>query len=143
MGLKTLAIFEHLNWGPTRNDLRISVLSLAGAIVFWSGIAEWRSGAGWGAILPWWVGAAVLAFIALLVSPVARSLYFAFHIPAAVILYLTSRLIILILFFLVFTPVGVLVRIFGRNPLQLRPRQGSIWDECTASRGVDRYYHQF
>jgi hypothetical protein len=143
MELKRLAVFEHLNWKPGRNDLRISALSLAGAIVFWSGIAGWRSGGDWGVILPWWVGAAVLASIALLVPPVARSLYFAFHIPAAVILYLTSRSIILILFFLVFTPVGVHVRIFGKNPLQLRRRQGSIWDECTANHSVDRYYHQF
>jgi hypothetical protein len=41
----------------------------------------------------------------------------------------TSRLILSIIFFVIFTPVGLLLRLFGRRPLDVRFRDGrsSYW----------------
>jgi len=54
----------------------------------------------------------------------------------------TSPLLMGIVFFVVITPIGLLMRLFGRRPLVHREREGSFW-AARASGGRSDIERQF
>lgn len=113
-------------------------LSLAAALSLWRGHTT----------IPrsMWSVAAGLAFIGAvapgLLAPAERGWLWA----GGVLGWVNTRVILTLLFYLVVTPVGLLVRAFRDDPLDRRLHQpkGSYWNARTAS-SVNRksYEHQF
>lgn len=78
-------------------------------------------------ILLWLAGAAVPGRL----GPVFRGWMALAHAISKV----TTPIFMGVVFFVVIAPVGVLMRLFGRNPVRHRPRDGSYWQGRTEPRG--------
>ncbi len=96
--------------------------------------------------------ALALAALALTVGPLGlwrpalvRPVYVAAVVLTFPLGWLTSRLLLAALYYGVFTPLGLALRLTGRDGLRLRPcpQQASYWAERPAPQDVSRYFHQF
>jgi len=54
--------------------------------------------------------------------------------------WINSRIILTLFFFLVLTPVGVVMRLCGHNPLKTRARAGTNWSTYVSRRHDPRHY---
>lgn len=93
-----------------------------------------------------------LAALALAVGPLGlwrpalvRPVYVAATVLTFPLGWLTSRLLLAALYYGVFTPLGLVLRLTGRDALRLRPcpQQASYWAEKPAPQDVSRYFRQF
>ncbi len=59
--------------------------------------------------------------------------------------WLVSHVVLAVSYYLVFTPVGFIMRMLGHDPLNLRfdRTAPTYWIERTQERGVDDYFRQF
>lgn len=48
----------------------------------------------------------------------------------------TTPIFLAIVYFLVIAPIGLLMRLFGKNPLQHKPEEGSLWLSRSEGRGT-------
>ena len=63
---------------------------------------------------------------------------------AAALGWFNTRLLLGVLYFLVFTPFGLVQRLFARDPLQLaRPAQESLWIPKAQAADKNSYFRQF
>ena len=129
-------------WYPDEKQLRqFAKVSLFGFGLLGS-VA--RFGFGWEtvAFVLWGVG--VLTFIVGLLSPRAiLPIYVALMAFALPIGWLISTLFLLIIFYGVMTPMAVIFRLIGRDPLSLkRPRAESYWRSRKQRSSRVSYYRQ-
>lgn len=115
-------------------------------IVFASGILIWRAVSG--QLGPWTIGLGSLAIligaIGVVWPAVVRPIYTGWMIAAFPIGWTVSKLTLGGVFYLVFTPVGTLFRLFGRDALALRRHQhASYWSPKASSKSGDEYLRQF
>jgi hypothetical protein len=103
---------------PSRKELRTFGLSLGGACLVWAGILWWR---GKPDAARWLVMAApVLAVIGLTVPIALRPLHAVWMPMAKAVARALTWLLLTLVYYLVFTPYGMLMRILGKDPLQRR-----------------------
>jgi hypothetical protein len=119
----------------------VAVLAWTESLVFSLGLGEAR---------PWVAGglAAVggLALLSSLVYPKANlGLYLALTVIAYPIGFVLSYGIMGTLFFAVITPMGLAMRVFGRDPMERRrlPEAESYWVKARARRPSESYFKQF
>lgn len=131
-----------IDWNPSPRQLRqfAWIAPVGFALVGWT---VHRMG---GAL--WWPIAGLALGLVLLVLGLARPLalrpiYVLFMALAAPIGWVLSNLLVAIFYFLLITPLGLLFRLIGRDPLAVR-RQSSrtAWTERPASRDPGTYYRQ-
>ena len=74
-----------------------------------------------------------------------RALYRALSTLAYPIGFMLSYCVLFALFFGIVTPIGLLLRLFGRDALtrRLQPEMASYWVEAHALRARSRYFRQF
>ena len=76
-----------------------------------------------------------LLLIGLFLPPIARRFHQAWMTLAGVLGYVNSRVLLFLLFYLLFTPYGVISRLFGRDPLNRRgAARGTYWIPRKTSR---------
>ncbi len=143
--------FKELNWKPDRTDLRKFAISLIIgfpiiALIFFT--VKWiRFG-----VLPeprfflllGGIGAAV-GLVCLLVPVIARPLYYVWYALAACIGIVLANLLFALLFYLVFTPLGLVMRLTGRDPLGLKEKRDcvSYWKDAPPAPPPAKYFRQF
>ncbi len=133
-----------INRHPSAKDLRsfgrlwFPLFVLAIGIVLW-----WRFALPTSAFVVWGVGAAVaVAVVASLV--VARAVFVGLMIVTYPIGLVVSTLALAILFYGVFTPLGWIMRLAGRDPLRLRTRDApSQWQPHPQDDNPERIFRQF
>lgn len=97
---------------------------------------------------PWIFAAGIAIGIVCLVAGLARpkSLRPVFVLASALtapIGWIMSNVLAAVFFFLVLTPLGLVFRLFGRDPLALRARgAGSYWRKHAANADPRSYYRQ-
>jgi len=125
-----MALIE-INRNPSRRDLTIfGLLLLLFAGLVGAGL-YFRSGAHEAARVVWMAGAAlVLLFFAL--PPIRRPIYLAWIYATFPIGFVLSHVILGAVFYLVFTPLGLVMRLFGFDPLRRR------FDRAATSYWVER-----
>ena len=142
-----------INLRPDRGTLRqFGFIALVGfgllALLAWLETGVFAFGLGEGRL--WAVG--VLAGIGLLsallslLAPAAnRPLYLALTWIALPIGFVLSYVTLGGLFYLVITPVGLLLRLLGRDPMSRRFLRGesSYWVDARPPRGKESYFKQF
>ncbi len=91
-----------------------------------------------------WGGGAVLAVLAALMRPLARGLYLGLTFLTYPIGWVLSHLILFLLFFAVVTPIGLAMRLFGKDPLAKGPdpTRSTYWIERTDPTDPERYFRQ-
>ena len=141
--MRTLAPFKHVNWDPDAAELRRFAVSMLIGFAVLGLLAAWRHHAfGTTTFVLWAVGAALA--VAAFVPGLGRAAYLAVYVASSAIGYVVSHVILFAIFFLIFTPIAFLLRLMGKDLLQLRvPAGQSLWVERPAPRGKDSYYRQF
>ena len=88
---------------------------------------------------------AISALFSLIFPAGNRPLYLALTLLSYPIGFVLSYVIMGVLFYGMITPVGILFRVFGRDPLRRRfePERSSYWIEARDNRPTDRYFKQF
>ena len=141
--VSALPCFHHVHWHPDRAELRRFAWWMLGGFAILGGMAAWRMGAvGVAPLVVWGLGAALAA--STLVPHLGRAAYLAVYLTSGVIGYVVSRVVLTAIFYLVFTPIGVALRVSQRDLLGARrPQGGSTWIRHQQRGTADSYYRQF
>jgi hypothetical protein len=95
------------------------------------------------ATLTFWAIGGTLA-LAALTPGLGRAAYLAVYVPTSVIGFIISSIVVALMFFLVFLPLGLIVRLTGHDLLRLRrPVDRTLWIRRAAPRAPGSYYRQF
>ena len=129
---------------PDRKTLR----QFAGLwLVFFGGMALWQALVRGRPSLGLSIGAlALVVGLAGLTRPEwVRLIYVGWMVLAFPIGWTVSQVILLLMFYGLFTPIGLVFRLIGRDPLQRARRPGveSYWTPKPAPADVRRYFKQF
>jgi len=132
-----------INRNPSPRILRQFSVA-AGVFAALVGCILLARGASWTACgIAWTIGAAVM--LAGLASPASvRWVYIGLSLLAAPIGIVVSLSVLGIVYYVVVTPIGLLTRLLGRDPMQKHrdPNADTYWKERTAPE-PDRYFRQF
>ena len=100
---------------------------------------QWRRGA------PQWVLVTLLSIAAALLLGAAvapallRPVYRAWMRLGEVLAWVNTRIILTLIFFLVVTPIGLVMRLFGRSPIAAAKRNDSYWTDVEPHSYGDRH----
>lgn len=143
MKLTALPFFQHVNWRPDARELRRFALAMLIGFAVLGLLATWRAGeVTTTSIILWSIG----AFLALaaFVPGLGRAAYLAVYLPTSIIGYVVSNVILTLMFFLVITPLGILLRLMGKDFLQQRrQKEKTRWMPVKGGKSEDSYYRQF
>lgn len=95
----------------------------------------------------WWIAAGVVLSLCRLIVPLFRVIYRLWISFSVILGYFVSRILLTIIFFLVVTPTGLLMRLVGKDPME-RKRDAntpSYWRrrEDSPQTSIERYEKQF
>ena len=143
MKVTELPFFQHVRWRPDAGELRKFAISMLVGFALLGLLAAWRAGEiNKRTIVLWGIGVALAA--AALVPRLGRGTYFAVYLPTSIIGYLVSHIVLALIFFLVFTPMALILSLMGKDLLQLRSRGNkSRWRRVEGAKDANSYYHQF
>jgi hypothetical protein len=137
-----MAVIE-INWHPSPKQLRQFAALLA---VFLGGLGTWFYVRGNSGVLTaaLFAGACV-GLIGLLWPRPLRFVYVAWMAAAFPIGWLISHLLLAAVFYLVLTPVGLIMRLVGYDPMQRRfdPDTQTYWQPREPNKDTSRYFKQY
>ena len=110
---------------PKKKDLRNLGLVFLVALAVIGGIVLWKGGSSG----PYWIGAGVLFGLWGLVWPAGLKPVYRVWMTLAVILgYFVSRILLSVIYYLVVTPIGLIMRLIGKDLLDLKLKdRDSYW----------------
>lgn len=141
--IKNLPPYRHVKWDPAPAELRKwGFVMLAGLILF-SAIAAWREG-GFGILSFSLSAAGLICFAAGFAPAVGLRLYRLVYLLTSPIGYVVSHLLLTAIFFLLFLPLGLVLRAQGRDLLRLKPSpEAGSWIRRSGPRPARDYYRQY
>ena len=116
-------------------------------LVFFGGLAVWQ-----GTVSGWGTLAMVFAVLALAVGPLGllwprliRPIYVGWMVLTFPIGWTVSQAMLALMFYGLFTPIGLLFRLIGRDPLHRarRPSLETYWSPKPSATDPRRYFKQF
>lgn len=118
------------------------LLAAFAGLVGW--LLAWRFDAPEAARWVWIVGGA-LGLLCVALPPIRRPLYLAWSYAFYPIGWVLSHVLLAAIWYLVLTPIGLLLRLFGRDPLGRRrdPQARTHWVPYRSRSDADRYFRQF
>jgi hypothetical protein len=133
------------NRNPSRRELRqFAGIWFPGFFAVVGGLILYRTGS---LLLPiaLWTPALLLSLLGLVRPAWMRPVYVVWMFAAAPIGWLMSRLILLIVYYLVLTPIGLMLRLTKGDPLQRRfdSSASTYWVKREPTRDASRYFRQF
>jgi hypothetical protein len=129
---------------PPRTTLRQFAglwLAVFASLACWQGLVRHHGGA-----------AVALAVLALAVGPIGllrpelvRPVFVAAMVVTFPIGWMVSQVVLAVLYYGVFMPLGLVFRLVGRDPLELKRQHGraSYWSPKPAPETVRRYFRQY
>jgi hypothetical protein len=139
-----MAILE-INWKPAEKDLRqfaaiwfpLACVALGTLIWKWTGVSNW-------AIVPV-VVAAIVAPIAYCVPAVARGIFVGWMVAAFPIGWTVSHLLMGVIYYLLITPMGLIMRLCGRDSMgrKFDESRESYWVPHQSSKENKQYFRQY
>ena len=112
-----------INWQPSHKDLRIFGLTILigfaiiGGIGFFFGKIEFAKWA--------WILSGLVCLLAVTVPPIAKPFYWIWMGIAFVMGSIISFLIVALIYYFIITPVGLFMKIIGRDALKLKKKSFS------------------
>ncbi|HYE74892.1 MAG TPA: SxtJ family membrane protein [Blastocatellia bacterium] len=143
MTFTQLPFFQHINWCPDRAELRRFAIAMLIGFAVLGLIAALRAGGfGTGAFVLWAIGLALAT--GAFTPGMGRFVYLLVYVPTSIIGYFVSSIVLIAIFYLVFTPIGLLLKLLGKDLLRLKnPKSQSNWQQLGEAKDAERYYHQF
>ena len=144
MTITELQCFQRVQWRPDGRELRRFAIAMLVGFLALGLIAAWRSSnVGRGSLILWSVGLTLA--VTALIPGLGRAAYLLIYVPSSFIGFLISKLILFLMFFLIFAPLAVVLRWLGKDLLRLRPSGGirAVWSQVQRREDPDRYYRQF
>ena len=131
-----------INWHPENRQVRN--FGLASLVALPLAAALWTRGSFWAMGSAAAIGG-LLAAIGIAWPRGSRPLLVAISIVTAPLALAIHDLVLLLAFFLVVVPVGLLFRLIGRDPLQLKIDRtaGTYWQEKKQPRDVRSYFRRW
>jgi len=133
-----------INRNPTPAQLRWTGALLALFFLLLGGMIWWQFGNRTAAITLWALGGvAAVSFYAL--PPLRRPIYLGWMYLAFPIGWAVSHILLAAIFYLVVTPIGLIMRLVGRDPLDRRldHTAQSYWIKRGPHASSERYFRQF
>ena len=143
--------FKEINWKPDGDDLRKFAVSLMigfpiiATVLF---LIKWISGDGLPEprffLLLGGIGAGT-GVVCFLIRPLARLLYPVWYGLAACIGIVIANLLFTLLYYVLFTPLGVFMRLRGRDALHLKFKRGTptYWKDAPPAPEASKYFRQY
>ena len=127
----------------TRRQLRLWGAQTGGALIVLGTIVFIWRGHGWGRI-PLALGV-LFAVFGLSTIPPARILFRGWHVFVGALLWLWTRVALVMTYLIAVTPLALIGRIIARDRMRLRfpGRKETYWQDHRADERPDRYYRQF
>ena len=133
-----------INKNPTPRELKVFgflfavVFALLGAMFWWC--SGWHNAA-----MVVWYSAAFILVAYVLVPTVRKPIYLIWSYALYPIGYVITLVLMGVVYYLVITPTGLLMRLFGRDPLtrKFKPEASSYWIRRKEDASLDRYFRQF
>ena len=129
---------------PDARQLRVFAAVLPLTVLVLGAVARFRfDAANVGQAI--WAGGAVLSALYLALPPARRPVYLAISWATFPLGYVMSHVVLIAVFVVVVTPIALLLRALGRDPMRRRrdPDAPSYWIERPTGRDVRRYLHQY
>jgi len=106
-------------------------------------LSAWRAkGIGTGSVVLWSIGVSLA--VAAFVPKLGRIAYLAVYLPTSIIGYVVSNVMLTVMFFLVITPLGIFMKLMGKDVLQQRrPDRTTQWTPVKETKNEESYYRQF
>ena len=132
-----------INWHPTPRELKrfgvsnLVILGVAGALFYWRGHTDLA----WG----FWIVGVATGLTGMTGTVVALPGYYLFMAVGLVMGNVVGRVLVGLFYYLLITPMGLVMRLIGRDPLRLRaPADASTyWCDIHAPTEKARYERQF
>ncbi len=129
---------------PTNRDMNIlAALFLIIPCAIGAHLIYWRDST-YGYV---WLGIGVSLFLARLVPPLFKFIFRQWVAFSVIIGYFISRILLTLIFFLVITPTGLLMKLFGKDPMdrKIDPQASTYWieHEQPSDSTIERYKKQF
>ena len=133
-----------LNKTPSRRELFIFGAMFAAFFGLIGGLVLWKSQTLTAAYVIW----SIAAFITILffaVRPIRKPIYLGWIYLAYPIGWVVSHTAMAVIYYLVFTPIGLIMRLLGRDPMERRLDRSaaSYWVEHDPATEPGRYFRQF
>jgi hypothetical protein len=143
MSFSELPFFRHVKWFPDRSELRRFAIAMLVGFAILGLLSTWRHhGIARPAIVLWAVG--VVLAVCAMIPGLGRWAYLAVYVPSSFVGYFVSKVILFFVFFLVFVPIGALLKVMGKDLLRMRPTSPrAVWTTMNSTRDSNRYYRQF
>ena len=133
-----------INWNPDRRELRQFSVALLVFTVAIGGILWWKIGPN-RISQALWIGGPLLAALGLAVPRALRYVFVGMSLLAFPIGYVVGFVALALVYYLLITPIGLVFRLLGRDPLHRKP--DASLDTYWISRGetppAKRYFQQF
>jgi hypothetical protein len=125
----------------SRRTITQFALIVSGALLVIAAL-QWRRGATQTVWITLLAIAAVLLLCAAIAPSLLRPVYRGWMRLGEVLAWINTRIILTLVFFLVVTPIGVVMRLFGRSPIATRMTRGrreSYWTDVEPHSYGDRH----
>jgi len=143
VNIAALRFFQHVKWRPDARELRRFAIAMLIGFFVLGALSAWRArGVGTGSVVLWSIGAALA--VAAFVPKLGRIAYLAVYLPTSIIGYVVSNVMLTLMFFLVITPLGIVMKLMDKDVLQQRrPDRTTQWTPVKETKTEDSYYRQF
>ncbi len=133
-----------INKNPSPRELKWFGLLFALFFGLVGAIVLWRSGSRTAAVILWSIGS-VAAILFYVIRPWQRFMYLGWMYAAFPIGWIVTHVILALIYYLVFTPIGLAMRLLGKDPMNrnLEPETKSYWIEHRSDEDPARYFRQF
>ena len=138
-----MALIEK-NREPTSHELKVFGLLLGPFFGLIGALVLWRIGA-WPVATVFWIMALLLAIVYHSVPSIKRPMYLAWMAVMYPIGWAVSHALLALVYFGWVTPVGLLMRLFGHDPMRrrlTRPK-ASHWVRRKPIKNVNRYFRRY
>lgn len=141
-----------INTNPSKSDLKWFGL-IFGAVLMVVGLVLWLKTSvlfGMGssptiASKVVWALAVLFPIVYYAIPPARKPLFVGFMYAAFPIGWVASNVILVVVYYVVMTPIGLVMRLAGKDPMQreLLPESPTYWEERPSEDDALRYFKQF